>query len=126
MKLRKEEGLIFSKFQTNEFEIKDFALHSKNPEIIIAPKILSTTPVMDLQTSIRLHLSRTDWERFKQEVRNAGMSVCQVFSSYVLWFLKNREQALSGTPSRVNVTWIFIGKPRGKKDKEISRIIETG
>lgn len=120
--LTKREAYILRKLG-NEFVIED--VDEKTGEVWFKVKrnsnVTTTTDVVqkggDSVCSFRLWVSRGEWERFKEECRRRGLSVCRVVSDFVRAVCLEPE--LVESPGGVKIVNVFLGRPRSRLERKL-------
>ena len=78
------------------------------------------SPKKDPVTSIRLKVSKEDWQRFKQILKQQGLNVCHAFSNFVQLVLKHPR--LAHGEVELKIINIYQGKPRSKYSKKLATL----
>ncbi len=90
----------------------------------VSLKLLGRKPYSSMVSSIRLHVSREELDRFKRLCRSHGSTMCRVLSDCVRGILAKEDSLLD--PSGIIIQNIFTGVPRGPSRMVASKVRRRG
>jgi hypothetical protein len=122
--LSKEEGIALEKLGL-EWLIEDV-----DPKGWVQLRLKLPTSMADLhakpedpKTTVLLHCSKAEWEKFKKNLSEKGLTVCQSFTNYV--------QAVNETVDKIGdfpsviIMNVWQGVPRSRSEKLLKREVLT-